>query len=74
MSALGEKFEDKDLDDMMASIDTSGSGSVRWWLRSGWPVLARCLHVCFCQRCRLNACCLQVSFEDFQACIVGTNE
>eukprot|EP00730_Choanoeca_flexa_P018892 TRINITY_DN9210_c0_g1_i1.p1 TRINITY_DN9210_c0_g1~~TRINITY_DN9210_c0_g1_i1.p1 ORF type:complete len:148 (+),score=57.62 TRINITY_DN9210_c0_g1_i1:66-509(+) len=42
MTALGEKFEDKDLDDMIQAIDTSGSGSV--------------------------------SFEDFQACIVGTNE
>ncbi|EDQ91637.1 uncharacterized protein MONBRDRAFT_35758 [Monosiga brevicollis MX1] len=28
MSALGEKFDDKDLDDMISSIDKSGSGAV----------------------------------------------
>ena len=34
MDRLGEKYDPKDLDEMISTIDTSGSGQVRvWWQR-----------------------------------------
>lgn len=57
MTGLGEKFSDKDIDDMIRVADKSGSGKVRSFC-------------CFFSLEPKNSTHLQVSFQDFESVLI----